>query len=142
MDNIPKIKIIVDRNEELDFFLKFLHSKEFPRNYEMILSVHPKLRYYLESNKDDLFVIPVFQGKYDYSTFRVLARKSVFLEWKGTGQAVYDPSIVPEIRKRFKSYCKVDFLESKDRNDFVETCKANYLNNTEDDFRFLNILLL
>ncbi|MBI2107434.1 hypothetical protein HYT57_05610 [Candidatus Woesearchaeota archaeon] len=93
----------------------------------------------LESNKDDLFVIPAFSGKYDYSTFRILSRRAVFLEWKGTGEAVYDPSIVPEIRKRFKSYCKVDFLESKDRKDFVETCKSNYLKNTEDDFRFLNI---
>ena len=93
----------------------------------------------LESNKNDLFVIPSFSGKYDYSTFRALAKRAVFLEWKGTGQSVYDYSIVLEIRKRFIDYCKVDFTTSKDRKDFVETCKFNYIYNMEEeDFKLLN----
>lgn len=92
------------------------------------------------TNKDDLFVIPVFASKrYDYSSFRYLSGRSVFLEWKGTGSAVYVVDLLPLFRERFIAYCKTDFMLVKDRKDFVETCKYNYAYNMkEEDFKSLN----
>lgn len=93
----------------------------------------------LKTSKDDLFVIPAFSGSYDYSSFRFLSKRAVFIEWKGVGNVVYDPSTVHVIRERFIDYCKTDFMSVATRMDFVEACKRGYLSNTEKDFNNLNI---
>jgi|SRR3989344_6244040 len=93
----------------------------------------------LKTSKDDLFVIPVFSGEYDYSSFRYLSKRAVFIEWKGVGNVVYDPSTVHEIRERFTDYCKTDFMDVTTRGEFVEKCKHGYLSNTEKDFNNLNL---
>ena len=116
--------------------LNKISTDEFTIHYDNWGEV---LLFGLESDKDDLFVIPVFSGKYDYSTFRMLSKKAIFLDWKGTGAAVYVEGMVPEIRKRFIDYCKTDFTTTKDRKGFVETCKFNYnYNMHEEDFKVLN----
>jgi len=93
----------------------------------------------LDTDKNDLFAIPVFSGEQEYSPFRFLAQRAVFLEWKGTGASVYAPSLVPEIRKRFIDYCKVDIEDYNDRGLFVKDCKKNYEFMADEDFRLLNI---